>query len=80
MVGTTLARLNRRLWRRRPFRPPRVDDRRVMRGIIYVIRNGLQWKDMSLGPVQNTACICIPHSHCSAWPLRDVPCGSWQSG
>ncbi len=24
---------------------PRVDDRRVMNGIIYVIRNGLQWKN-----------------------------------
>ena len=24
---------------------PRVDDRRVVSGIIYVIRNGLQWKD-----------------------------------
>nr|WP_194300993.1 IS5 family transposase [Acetobacter oeni] len=24
---------------------PRVDDRRVLSGIIYVIRNGLQWKD-----------------------------------
>ena len=24
---------------------PRVDDRRVISGIIYIIRNGLQWKD-----------------------------------
>ncbi|MCC2682237.1 MAG: transposase, partial [Nitrosospira multiformis] len=24
---------------------PRVDDLRVISGIIYVIRNGLQWKD-----------------------------------
>ena len=24
---------------------PRVDDRRVARGIVSVIRNGLQWKD-----------------------------------
>ena len=31
---------------------PRVDDRRVVSGIIYVIRNGLQWKDVpkSYGP------------------------------
>ena len=34
----------------RPFFPlahgvPRVDDRRVLSGIVYVIRNGLQWKD-----------------------------------
>ena len=24
---------------------PRVDDSRVLSGIVYVIRNGLQWKD-----------------------------------
>ena len=33
-----------------PFFPlahgvPRVDDRRVVSGIVYVIKNGLQWKD-----------------------------------
>lgn len=28
-----------------PHGVPRVDDRRVVSGIIYVIRNGLQWKD-----------------------------------
>ncbi len=33
-----------------PFFPlahgvPRVDDRRVLSGIVYVICNGLQWKD-----------------------------------
>lgn len=36
--------------RLRPFFPrsrgkPRVDDRRVLSGIVYVKRNGLQWKD-----------------------------------
>lgn len=25
---------------------PRVDDRKVVSGIVYVIRNGLQWKDV----------------------------------
>lgn len=29
----------------RPHGKPRVDDQRVISGIIYVIRNGLQWKD-----------------------------------
>ncbi|KAB2719218.1 transposase, partial [Brucella intermedia] len=24
---------------------PRVDDRRVVSGIVYVIKHGLQWKD-----------------------------------
>ena len=28
---------------------PRVDDRRVVSGIIYVIRHGLQWKDAPKG-------------------------------
>ena len=28
---------------------PRVDDRRVVSGIVYVIRNGLQWKDAPAG-------------------------------
>jgi transposase len=37
-----------------PFFPlshgvPRVDDRRVLSGIFYVIRNGLQWKDAPAG-------------------------------
>ena len=26
---------------------PRVDDRRILSGIIYVIKHGLQWKDAS---------------------------------
>ena len=37
-----------------PFFPlahgiPRVDDRRVVSGIVYVIRNGLQWRDAPKG-------------------------------
>ena len=43
--------------RLRPFFPlshgvPRVDDRRVVSGIIFVIRNGLRWRDVppSYGP------------------------------
>ena len=28
---------------------PRVDDRRVVSGIVYIIRNGLQWKDAPAG-------------------------------
>ncbi|WP_415498790.1 transposase [Acetobacter syzygii] len=42
----------RQMERIEPFFPlahgvPRVDDRRVLRRIVYVIRNGLQWKDAS---------------------------------
>ena len=29
----------------RPHGRPRVDDRRVISGIIHVIRNGLRWRD-----------------------------------
>ena len=29
----------------RPHGKPRVDDRRVISGIIHVIRNGLRWRD-----------------------------------
>jgi transposase len=28
---------------------PRVDDRRVVSGIVYVLKNGLQWKDAPHG-------------------------------
>jgi len=47
--------LNRRQMRRiKPFFPkprglPRVNDRRVISAIIYVIHNGLQWKDAPPG-------------------------------
>jgi transposase len=41
----------RQMARISPFFPlshgvPRVDDRRVISGIIYVIKHGLQWKDV----------------------------------
>ena len=44
----------RQMERIEPFFPlahgvPRVDDRRVLSGIVYVIRNGLQWKDAPKG-------------------------------
>lgn len=37
-----------------PFFPrshgvPRVDDRRVLSGILFVIRNGLRWRDAPIG-------------------------------
>ena len=48
------------LERIKPFFPrshgaPRVDDRRVVSGIIYVIKHGLQWKDApdEYGPHKN---------------------------
>src|SRR6476620_11682140 len=42
-----MARLSAHLPRSRG--EPRVDDRRVVSGIVYVIRNGLMWKDAPRG-------------------------------
>lgn len=44
----------RQMSRISPFFPlahgvPRVDDRGVISGIVYVIRNGLQWRDAPAG-------------------------------
>jgi transposase len=40
---------------------PRVDDRRVLSGIIYIKKNGLQWKDAPsvYGPPKT---LCLPGS------------------
>ena len=40
----------KQMFRLSPFFPlahgvPRVDDRRVINGVVYVIRHGLQWRD-----------------------------------
>jgi putative transposase len=51
VVMTDLFLLSEAQMRRiEPFFPlshgvPRVDDRRVISGIIFVIRNGLRWRD-----------------------------------
>ena len=36
---------------------PRVDDRRIISGIIFVIRNGLRWRDAptAYGPLASSA-------------------------
>ena len=49
-MGDVFLLSERQMARISPFFPlahgvPRVDDRRVVSGIVYVIRNGLQWKD-----------------------------------
>ncbi len=49
-MGDLFLLSERQMARICPFFPlahgvPRVDDRRVVSGIVYVIRNGLQWKD-----------------------------------
>ena len=39
---------------------PRVDDRRVVSGIVYVIKHGLRWKDAPAGyGPHKTLYICI---------------------
>lgn len=49
-MGDLFLLSERQMARISPFFPlshgvPRVDDRRVVSGIIYVIKHGLQWKD-----------------------------------
>jgi transposase len=63
----------RQMARISPFFPlshgvPRVDDRRVVSGIIYVIRNGLQWKDApkAYGPHKTL------YNHFVRWSLLSV--------
>lgn len=52
---TDLLMLNEAQMRRiEPFVPlshgiPRVDDRRILSGILFVIRNGLRWRDAPAG-------------------------------
>ena len=53
-MGDLFLLSERQMARISPFFPlshgvPRVDDRRVVSGIVYVIRNGLQWKDAPSG-------------------------------
>ena len=46
MFLLTKAQMRRiKLYFPRSHGKPRVDDRRVISGIIYVIRNGLRWRD-----------------------------------
>ena len=44
---------------------PRVDDRRIVIGIIFVIRNGLRWRDAPAAEVMPSAAnqaVCVsPH-------------------
>jgi transposase len=53
-MGDLFLLSERQMARISPFFPlshgvRRVDDRRVVSGIVYVIRNGLQWKDAPKG-------------------------------
>ena len=60
----------RQMARVAPFFPlshgvPRVDDQRVVSGIVYVIKHGLQWKDApkGYGP-HKTLYNCASHNPC----------------
>ena len=53
-MGDLFLLSERQMARISPFFPlshgvPRVDDRRVVSGIVYVIKHGLQWKDAPKG-------------------------------
>ncbi|WP_373424689.1 transposase [Sphingomonas sp. SORGH_AS_0950] len=50
--------------RLRPFFPkshgkPRVDDRRVLSGIVFVNRNGLRWRDAPRTTARTRRCITV---------------------
>jgi transposase len=50
LMGNLFLLSERQIARISPYFPlphgvPRVDDRRVVSGIVYVIRSSLQWKD-----------------------------------
>ena len=69
MIGLFLLS-ERQMARIAPFFPlahgvPRVDDRRVVSGIVYVIKHGLQWKDApkGYGP-HKTLYNCASHNPC----------------
>ena len=50
---------------------PRVDDRRVISGIIFVIRNGLRWRDAPKDYGVKSLPTMTPFSRPIATPLRD---------
>jgi len=63
-MGDLFLLSERQMARISPYFPlshgvPRVDDRRVVSGIVYVIRNGLQWKDApkSYGPTRRSTTV-----------------------
>ena len=67
----------RQMARISPFFPlaygvPRVDDRRVVSGIVYVIRNGLQWKDAP-GTTVRTRRSTIASSAGAGWVCLIAP-------
>jgi len=53
---------------------PRVDDRRVVSGIVHVIHNGLQWKDVprAYGPSARGRRLAITGKHASICGVRPV--------
>ena len=57
--------------RLRPFFPkshgkPRVDDRRVLRGIVFINRNGLRWRD---APREHGPPMTL-YNHWTRWSVR----------
>ncbi|GAB4073043.1 transposase [Ancylobacter sonchi] len=79
-MGDLFLLSERQIVRISPFFPlahgvPRVDDRQVVSRIVYVIRNGLQWKD---GPRDYS-----PHktlySRFIRWSRLGLPPGKWSS-
>ncbi len=55
---------------------PRVDDRRVVSGIVYVIKHGLQWKDAQ-GITDRTRRFTIASSAGAGWAYSITSSLSW---
>lgn len=54
---------------------PKIDDRSIVSGIVYVIRNDLRSKDVPKGPTQNT-----PQALHTLEPTRHIRSDLWQPG
>ncbi len=52
---------------------PRVDDRRVVSGIVYVIRHGLQWKDAPKGYGPHKTLNCRAYDPTYAYEMAVIP-------
>jgi len=54
---------------------PRVDDRHVLSGIIYVIRHGLQWRDapVAYGPHKTLCNRCVRWRRLGVFDASSLP-------
>ena len=56
---------------------PRVDDRKVLSGIVFVIRNGLRWRDAPKGSTARTRRSTTASSAGAAWACSTGSSLNW---